>query len=1049
MSIAMQRSVRRPGLILAGLTMTLLLSVAGAGWSRAGAKPAAEPAAGSQPTLAGLGLDFEAARRAAPAAREEALRALAQRAQSLEARGLDGEQRAIAKLLWAEACLEMGDDARAAEAWRDAAKKTDDKSLAAAAALGEIQAIEAGGDDKQAAERARKWLKEYADSPLASELKLVLAWNRLRAGERKEAVQLIDGLAKSSPWLLRDPRLILAQATVAYLEGRYNDALTLLEGRQDGAATLYLRALASAGRGDVLKAAAAFQEIERRYPDSPLRDYALLAKANAYLKSGVYRSAAEEFARVAEAVSAPAVRAEASLRRAAAVFLDGDGEGATPLLRAVVEAYPRTEVGARGQYLLGEIALAAGRHQDAIVEFNRVLTSYFDQSVAASAQYRIGRCYDALVRRQDAVAAYQAVVSGYPLEPEAPAAAYLAGVGLLEGNRPREAAPYFQLVLDRYAKKEGADGAVVFAKPEHQELVEADLCLLELAYHRAGDLGQLAGASHVLLQKMPPTKSPWRAYALLIDADALAAQGMHDESRASLDRLFAAYPTHPAALPATQLLAWIQAEQGQQDAAMRTVQQMLARYGGQSDPQLLGQAYLNLAHLIFNQKRYPDAAAAYEDFLARYPEDPQRALAFYQAGLCYQRMDRNGDAVDRWEAVVKTDPQADIAERAWIRAGDVYFQTEHYEDAKRCYQGLLANFAGSQAAALGQLRIAQCDYNAARDSEALAGYALVTERFPGSPMAAEAERGMTASLYRLGQQAKGVDELKQLVQKYPSSAFAADAQFRIAQKLYEQKQYPESAEEFRRVVSGFPGYEACDRAQFLMGDAYAQAGSTDAARGAFEQFLIFFSDSKLQTTVKFRLGMLYFEQKDYMRAAINFTGVLDQQAQAEREVASAALYNLALCKRLLGDAPGAQAELSRYREMYPGDQRAADVTFQLGDLLDQAGRTDEAIVELERALAAGPTDASAIELQFRLGQCQEKLGAKEKALGAYRQAAGAKDKRNPFRLSAVARSAALLEEKQDWRQALAAYRDLMANAQDSELVAVATQRAKELASVVK
>ena len=158
-----------------------------------------------------------------------------------------------------------------------------------------------------------------------------------------------------------------------------------------------------------------------------------------------------------------------------------------------------------------QVALAAGRHQDAIVEFNRVLTSYFDQAVAASAQYRIGRCYDALDRRPDAVAAYQAVVSGYPLEPEAPAAAYLAGVGLLETKRPREAAPYFQLVLDRYAKKEGADGAVVFARPEHQEICEAALCLLELSYHRAGNLGQLSGAPHMLLQRMPASRSTWRA----------------------------------------------------------------------------------------------------------------------------------------------------------------------------------------------------------------------------------------------------------------------------------------------------------------------------------------------------------------------------------------------------------------------------------------------------------------------------------------------------------------------------------------------------------
>ena len=103
-------------------------------------------------------------------------------------------------------------------------------------------------------------------------------------------------------------------------------------------------------------------------------------------------------------------------------------------------------------------------------------------------------------------------------------------------------------------------------------------------------------------------------------------------------------------------------------------------------------------------------------------------LALYQAGLSYVRLDRAGDAVDRWEAIVRFDPQAEIAEKAWARAGDLYFQAEQYEDAKRCYQGLLENFAGSSAGALGLLRIAQCDYNAGRDAEALAGYRSACER---------------------------------------------------------------------------------------------------------------------------------------------------------------------------------------------------------------------------------------------------------------------------------------------------------------------------------
>jgi TolA-binding protein len=295
----------------------------------------------------------------------------------------------------------------------------------------------------------------------------------------------------------------------------------------------------------------------------------------------------------------------------------GDLPSADVLLRQVVADYPNTDVGARAQFLLGELMMAANDYGGAVLEYNRVLTSYFDQGVAASAQYRLGRCFDALDRSFDATSAYQAVVSGYPLEPEAPAAAFLAGAGLLARDKPRQAVPYFQLVLDRYASNEDSDGTIVFASPEHQELAEASLCLLELSYHRTGDLGQLSGAPHLMLMKTPPSSSVWRAYALLIDADALAAQGQYQKARDSLENLFVEYPEHPASSSAQQLLAWTYAQQGEQDLAIRTSEEMLAQQLGESDSGQLAGSFLNVAHVRFNQGRYNEAATAYEEFLVR------------------------------------------------------------------------------------------------------------------------------------------------------------------------------------------------------------------------------------------------------------------------------------------------------------------------------------------------------------------------------------------------------------------------------------------------
>ncbi|HZM16104.1 MAG TPA: tetratricopeptide repeat protein [Candidatus Krumholzibacteria bacterium] len=995
-------------------------------------------------TLAEVGMQLEQVPLRAPAEREAALADVEQALSQAQRGGLSGDRRLAAQLLAGEVQYGRHDYARASQYFGEAEKSggvfADDAGMA------RIQALEAKGQDAEAAKEWAKWEKRYPQSSLLPEVRLARTWNAIRRMALEEAARTLAELVKQRPHLQKDPRVVLADATLHYLNQRYNEALAAL-GTQSGAGPTYLRALCQAALGARLKAAAHYQEVVDRYPESPLREHAMLAKANSFLESKAFRSAAEEFRRVAERVQTPDLRAEAELRRAGALVLDGDTATGSSELQGVVAKYPGTGFAARAQYLLGEVAYSQQQYEPAIVEYNRLLTTYFEHALAATAQYRVGRCLDALNRKAEATSAYQAVVRGYPLEAESPAAAYLAGVGLMEQGKPLIAAPYFQLVLDRYAQRPKDAAVLVFASPEHQELVEAALCLLELCYHKAGDLGQLSGAPHMTLQQMPPSRSSWRAYALLIDADALAAMGRHDEAQGTLSKLVQEFPDHAVALHANRLLAWTYAQQGKDALAIETEQRMLVRYAATGNADFLGSAYLNKAHVLFNSKKYAEAAAAYDDYLKRFAGHSGRQLALYQAGVAYTRLDRNGDAVDRWEMLVKEAPKSEIAERAWARVGDLYFRAEHYADAKRCYQGLLENFAESQAAALAHLRLAQCDYNAGRDGEALQEFSEVGQRYPGTVMAKEAARGSELALYRLGQDKGGIATLAQLVEQYPTSSFAADAQFRIAMHHYEAKRWAEAIEGFRRVVTQFPGFTAADQAHFLMADAAEQNQQTDEARRGYDQFLMFFPESELRPTAQFRLGMLDFQAGDHMRAAVQFTGVLDSE-KANAETRTACLYNLALCQRVLGDTEAARTSLERYRTEHPGDPRSIDVAYQLGDLHEKAGHCGQALEEYQKALAGGPPAKLAVELYYRMGACREQEGQADAAVASYQKAMQASDKSDAFRLSAVVRLATLHEEKGNFKGALAAYRDLVRNAKDAEMVAAAKERVAQLEAAV-
>lgn len=1035
------KRARRRGTAVAlrfGMSAVLFSAVLATGPARAG------------DDLMDYGLQYEAARVQAAVGDRAALDALAKALGGENGGDLAAGRRDALAVLWGAIHYTAGRYGAAGDAFDEAVGATDDPDLKAAAAYRRVEALVAelaGRDNRKAESLWRQWLADYPASPLATEARLRLVWVHLRAGALRRADTALDELVEQHAWLADTPSYRLARATVAFSEGNYANSLALVEGDASAPAPIYLAALCHRQLGQYLKAAAAFQRVTVAYPHSPLHDQALFAKANTFLKTHVYRSAAEDFARVAREARDPQVRAEAELRHAAAVYLDGDHEAAARLLHEVVLVHEGSDIAARGQFLLGEVMVAARDYPAAIVEYTRVLSNYFDKAIAASAQYRLGRCYDAMNQPADATASYMAVVSGYPLEPEAPAAAYMAGRALLGADDPRGAVPYFQIILDRYARNRASDGTIVFASATHQELVEAALCMIEVAWHRVGDLGQLTGAPHILLQKSPPSDSVWRAWTVLIDADAMASQGNYADARRSLEKLRTDFPRHPAITPANQLLAWTYAQQGEEELAIATSEEMLNRYTGQGDLRPFSQALLNVAHVRFNQSRYEEAAAAYEEFTTRYPDHPQRLLGLYQAGLCYLRLDRGGDAIDRWEAIVRTDPQVPIAEKAWARAGDLYFQADRYAEAKRCYQGLLDHFGNTPAAGLGLLRIAQCDYNAGRDAAAVAGFEELIRRLPTSALKAEADQGIELALYRMGQREDGVAELGRLLEQYPNGSFAPDAQFQIATRLYEKEDFIAAADEYRRVISRYPGYSAADRAQFLMAESYERAAATDQARQAYEQFLGFFAESDLKTSAQFRLGMNQFEAGDYEQAATNFTAVL--AGDTEMDIAKASLFNLGLCSRLQNDLDQATGYFIRYQKDFPSDDRAAAVAFQLGDTYDQRGRVAEAIASFRAAARAKPDAALRAEIYYRMGGCFEKQKNTKKAIEAYSLASRGGRADDPFRLSAVARCAVLFEDTEQYDQALAAYRDLMDNAGDPGLVAAANGRASEIAEALQ
>jgi TolA-binding protein len=948
----------------------------------------------------------------------------------------------------AQGLFQTGQYLEAADSFGLAARMLEETLFQDDADFCRIRSLEAAGQDAEAQRRWQQWRLDHPNSPLAIEADLARAWNQVRAGDPQAASLMTGSLVASGQWLADDPRVQQLMAVSAYLAGDFETALEhLTVARLAGALTpvgLMLEGLSQQKLGQDFAAAVAYQELIDEHRVSPLTGYALMAKGGIFPGQENFQAAAIAFNRAAEQTTRIDHRAEALYMAAACSFLGGDQQQGLEAMHSVAVTYAGNpafgdELAARALFSMGEMRWLQGQYELAINRFSEVLSNHFASDLAGSALYRTGRCLDALGRTTEANSTYQAVAEGYPYAPEAPAAVYLAGVGLYEQGHFLAAAPYFQLVIDRYA---GQGAAFVFDSPEHQELVEASLCLLEFSFYEAGESGLMAGAPHLALQKMPASGSMWRAYTLLLDADALAAVDRFPESQETLATLLDEYPDHPVGIRANRLLAWTYARQGRQDLAIDTEEALVARYSARNDQENLGAALLTIAHSHFNAKRYGQAAPLYAEYVARFPDQGQKLTALYQEGLCYVRLGRAGDAVDTWQLITAEAPGSEEARKAWQRSGDILFQAAHYDQAREQFTALRENFPDEAAQASATLRLGRCDYNEGQGQAALVHFRQVAAAYPASTEAAEAVEGITQILYGLGREGDTA-ALQELVTLYPDSPLAPEAGFELALGTYQTGEYETAARAFDDLCGKYPRYSAADRHFFFAADAWEKAGDIDRARAGWTGFLRYFPHSELAPAGLFHLAGLRFNEGQYHQAVLDFDQVLTMPA--DQEIRAAALFNLAMSHRILGNTQQALSALERYSaEGEPTSERDITVARAMGEIHQELGHLREAARRYQQAVELGAAPDEAVELNYLAGACLKEAGDFKGALGAYAQSIASLDKTNSFRLSALAQTADLHEQGGDFNGALTAYRDLIENAADPALVGAARNRVDQL-----
>ncbi|MDH5377677.1 MAG: tol-pal system protein YbgF [Gammaproteobacteria bacterium] len=123
--------------------------------------------------------------------------------------------------------------------------------------------------------------------------------------------------------------------------------------------------------------------------------------------------------------------------------------------------------------------------------------------------------------------------------------------------------------------------------------------------------------------------------------------------------------------------------------------------------QLAEQTEYQSAFAFLKEAKYPEAIAAFEQFLSHYPQGTYAANAQYWIGEANYVSKDYAKAVPAFSNVISSYPKSNKVQDAELKLGFSYYELENWAKAKKTLQGVMVKYPNSSVARLADKRLQQ------------------------------------------------------------------------------------------------------------------------------------------------------------------------------------------------------------------------------------------------------------------------------------------------------------------------------------------------------
>lgn len=331
---------------------------------------------------------------------------------------------------------------------------------------------------------------------------------------------------------------------------------------------------------------------------------------------------------------------------------------------------------------------------------------------------------------------------------------------------------------------------------------------------------------------------------------------------------------------------------------------------------------------LYQDGRFADAERSYADALRLQKEGPHRATASYGIAWTLFEQKKFSQAAQAFDRFTTQFPNDEHVLEASLRRADCYFFLGEYDKSSAMYAALAEDKGSGRQAEYAAFQLGMSYIQRGESERGITHLRNFLQRFPTSVYNEVVQFNIGWTYFSKDQFPEALTEFRVVMRDYPQTQLMPRVLFNTGDAFYNMKQFDSARVYYQRVLKEYPETPLVPDAMSGLQYTYEAEGRPAGALAEIDTLLRTTTSGSSQEELLLRKGDILFGQADFGGAVLEYQKLLAMHPS--KPVEAKVLYQLGRSFELENNPQQAVTFYDRLRREQPDAENTPAATLALG-----------------------------------------------------------------------------------------------------------------------